>query len=72
MAPSMLSTSFRKNRKNTLNKFILWSVTVQDFEGEELEFEVFAESESEASNEAVQLAAAEGMHDVYNTFIYKF
>lgn len=72
MAPSILSTSFRKNRKNTLNKFVLWSVTVQDFEGEELEFEVFADTESDASEEAVRLAAAEGMHDIYNTFIYKY
>lgn len=72
MAPSILSTTFRKSRKINRVANILFSVTVQDFDGEEMEFEVFADSESEASSQAVSLAAENGMHDVYNTFVYKF
>lgn len=74
MAPSIMTTSlsntFAYGRSS--KRFKLYSCTVEDFDGEEMQFELTAGSESEAANEAQKLAASQGMYNVYNVFVMAY
>jgi len=64
-----VQTSAFKTRKHMYND--IYSVEIENFDGETFDFEIEAKSFSEASEIAGWRAAEEGI-DVYNMNIYKY
>lgn len=65
MAPVYMTTSFG----NIKIKSNLFNVTIEDFDNETHDYMVTAETADDAAHEAVNLAAMDGIYEVYNMFI---
>lgn len=66
MAPVYMTQNFTTGIKF---KSSLFQVTIEDFDNEVHSYEVSAESADEAAHEAIELAAMDGIFEVYNMFV---
>ena len=72
MAPAYMTAKFETSCgfKSRRTREVMYSVTVEDFDGDSYDFEISAESHDDAARQAELLAADQGCYNILNMFIY--